>query len=83
MTLSEFKVADRSLQYDIICDHGIRLISRDFSDYSVILYQVEGFYVEVVYEGLEGRIGIFRAFNTTLLLDPYLEQIDISFLTNV
>ncbi len=78
MTLQEFRAADPSQQFALISDQGTRLCSKDFSEFSVILYQVEGFYAEVFYEKQTGCLQILRVFSSTLLLDPYLEQIDIS-----
>ena len=77
MTLHEFKAAPLSEQFDALSDHGVRLLSRPFAGLEAILYQIDDFYVEVLYDKSEGGFSISRAFITTLLLDPYLQTINI------
>ena len=77
MNLHEFKAAPLSEQFDALSDYGVRLLSRPFAGLEAILYQIDDFYVEVLYDKSEGGFSISRAFITTLLLDPYLQTIDI------
>lgn len=48
----------------------------------ILLYQINDFYVESFYNPKRNRIFMFRAFKSERLLEPYLEQIDISSLFN-
>lgn len=44
----------------------------------ILLYKLEDFFIEVFYDFKNNRIVIVRPFNSTDLLEPYLEKIDIS-----
>jgi hypothetical protein len=44
----------------------------------MLLYQVEGFYVEVYYNTKERTIKRYLCFECTDLLDPYINNIDLS-----
>jgi hypothetical protein len=43
-----------------------------------MLYQVDGFYVEIYFATLSRNAIWFRSFGSTKNLHPYLQQIDIS-----
>lgn len=78
MTIQEFDCLDETGQLEVIWDKGVHLGTRRTGLYTYHLYQVETFYVE---EKLHGAWQIrkrLRSFVNTSLLDPYLEQIDIS-----
>ncbi len=45
--------------------------------YVINLYFTNGFYAEVWYNGNHHRVGSIRTFNSPLLLEPYLEIINI------
>jgi hypothetical protein len=77
MTLQRFKAATHFRQLDVISRKGVRLSARTYMGFEVILYQVDGFYAELFYDKKAGGVFVIRAFSTTLLLDPYLENIDI------
>ncbi len=77
MTLQEFKAATHFRQLDWITKKGVRLASRAYMGFEVILYQIESFYAELFYDRKAGGLFVIRAFSTTLLLEPYLDSIDI------
>ena len=77
MTFNDFRSANRNAQIEAIVDKGVRLLSRDVLEFTVILYQIEYFYVEVFYDKEEGSFSVIRCFKSTTLLDPYLENMDI------
>jgi hypothetical protein len=58
------------------------LAGREGENYTAALYQIEAFYVEVIYNNGENEIVKFRSFLSTVPLEPYLRQIDISSLVN-
>ena len=47
-----------------------------------LLYQVEGFYIEILYRVYRRVIEQIRICETTAVLDPYLEQIDVEYLVS-
>lgn len=78
MTLHDFKALDDFQKATALVDEGVLIGKRDLLFYLVFLYQVEGFYVEVLYNIKSKKVHKFRAFENTELLDPYLSKIDIS-----
>jgi hypothetical protein len=77
MTLFEFKALPRSSQIDAICDCGVRLAAREELEYNITLYQIEDFYVEIFYDRQLKQISYIKASNNTILLEPYLDSINI------
>ncbi len=51
---------------------------RKVEKYSIVLYQLFSFYVEVWYDRDLKEIGKLRSFNTIEQLKPYLKTIDIT-----
>ena len=80
MTLYQFKTLEKGHKLETLCKDGVRLMERTVGHYMITLYQIEYFYVEVYFDAQLMEITKLHAFNTTLLLEPYLEQMDISFL---
>jgi hypothetical protein len=78
MTLHDFKALDEFQKATALVDEGVLIGKRDLLFYLVFLYQVEGFYVEVLYSIKSRKVHKFKAFENTNLLDPYLSKIDIS-----
>jgi hypothetical protein len=46
-------------------------------DWNVFLFQVDGFYVEVFYERKTQKAVLFKSFDDTDQLEPYLNKIDL------
>lgn len=82
MTLYQYKRLTEADQFDVLWNYGEFLLHRETSLFKFILYQVDGFYVEVRYEVAKNEIVGLRSFFSTSNLDPYLEQIDCSALYN-
>ncbi len=57
---------------------GTFLADRFTAEYTVQLYSVGNFYVELFYNAAENKIDHFKAFTTKSLLAPYLAQIKFS-----
>lgn len=43
----------------------------------LLLYQIDAFYVEVLYDRGDSTIDIIRSFKSTNMLKPYLEKINL------
>jgi hypothetical protein len=78
MTLNEFKALDDFQKATALVDDGVLIGKRNLLFYLIFLYQIEGFYVEVLYSIKSKKVHKFRAFENIELLDPYLSKIDIS-----
>ena len=75
MTLYEFNALDESEQTEALKEYGVELSTRKEGEYSVTLYQIDTFYVEVYSHNLDRR---YRSFLSTNPLEPYMNSIDIS-----
>ena len=78
MTLYDFYTLSAEEQKDRVLTDGVHLISRKAGDSRIMLYQLDGFYVEAYFDDIEEEVIPLRSFRTTDLLTPYLKEIDIS-----
>ena len=60
----------------------IFLEEREDGPFRIMLYQLEGFYVEVYFFKRYNKVAFFKAFSNTADLQPYLQQIDVAELLN-
>ena len=77
MTLYEFKLLSDREQLDLLQDQGTYIGKRKERALTLLLFQLEGFYIEIWYQKHRFHILRVRCFSSTLLLEPYLDQIDI------
>lgn len=78
MTLRYFKNLIQNQKKTIVLRHGTFLSEKRYGLFRTMLYQVDGFYVEVFFTRLSKEALWYRSFDSTKNLQPYLEQIDIS-----
>ena len=78
MTLNDYKQLDEIEQTEVLLERGIHLGERTDGAHSIVLYQIEGFYVEVFYHEQHNTITRLRSFRSVDQLRPYLEKVDIS-----
>jgi hypothetical protein len=84
MQLKEFCVLEQIAQQEMVLDEGIYLSSRLFMDYTVLLFQLDCFYVELYYPKDKDKCVIIKGFEDTNELEPYLNRINIaSLLANI
>ena len=77
MTLQDFQLLPEPRQIDELYESGVYLGKRKEAFSIILLYQLEGFYVEVYYRKYRSHVKHLHCFESTELLDPYLEQIDV------
>jgi hypothetical protein len=80
MTLHYFKSLNRKQKKIVVLRTGIFLSEKNYRFFRTMLYQVDGFYVEIFFTRMSKDAFWFRSFDSTNNLQPYLQQIDISFL---
>jgi hypothetical protein len=80
MTLFDFQVLPQPEQIDFLYREGVYIGKRRQDTYTLVLYQVEGFYVEIWYLHYRKWIERLYCFRSTALLDPYLELINVEHL---
>ena len=79
MHFNEFLQLNETEQVELLWYNGEQVGRRKEEDYLILLYQVEGFYVEVFYHRKERMIKKYLSFDCSdPRLQPYLEKIDIS-----
>src|SRR5687767_13482765 len=78
MNLYRFLKLDETQQTEILWYNGVQIGRRKDEEHTILLYQVESFYVEVFYNRKEKIIKKYRCFEQVEQLAPYLEQIDIA-----
>lgn len=77
MTLFDFKLLDDAAQIDLVYREGVYIGKRRIIDQHVLLYQVEGYYVELFYKKYRHSVVAIKSSAMTEILDPYLEQIEV------
>lgn len=76
MKMKEFQSLPGKEQVKILYEQGV-YIGKKYGKYISLLYQLEGFYVEIFYRNYRKHICNIRYSDSALILDPYLEQIPI------
>jgi hypothetical protein len=73
----DFQLLPEQDQIEILYQFGVYIgkLKEEFS--IVLLYQLESFYVEVYYRKYRSCVKYLHCFDSTELLEPYLEQIDV------
>jgi hypothetical protein len=82
MTMVEFKQLELPEQIADLYEHGVYLGKRKEEELAVLLYQLDCFYVEVFYKTYRKDVLEIQVSESVLVLDPYLEQIDLEFLVS-
>jgi hypothetical protein len=76
VTEEQFNQLTEDGQSNIICRKGVLISVRRTDEHRVLLYQIDGFYVEVYYHPTKNVIKI-KSFSGTEQLQPYLKQISL------
>lgn len=79
MTLFDFQLLEDSEKIDVLYEEGVYIGKRKDGNRTVLLYQLESFYVEVFYRKHRRYVTRVHCFSSTALLDPYLEQIPVTY----
>ena len=83
MTFNQFKYLSEDDQEAILWRKGVELARKSDTFYNYILFQVDGFYMEVQYTMPKRTITRIACFEDTAYLEPYLHTIDIGSLYTV
>jgi hypothetical protein len=76
VTEDQFNRLSEDNQSNVIHKQGVLISVRTTEEHKVLLYQIEGFYVEVYYHPTHNFIKI-KSFSGTERLQPYLKQISL------
>jgi methyl coenzyme M reductase subunit C-like uncharacterized protein (methanogenesis marker protein 7) len=80
MRLSEFEELAEHAMLEIIKDQGVYIGKIKSKGKTSLLYQVDGFYVELTYVKYRHSIAHIRCFDSTKNIDGYIKQINLEFL---
>lgn len=78
MKLSEFKLLADTDKIETLYREGSYIGKRKIHGCILVLYQYEGFYVEIFYHKYRTSISSIQCFTSIARLDPYLDQMDIN-----
>jgi hypothetical protein len=78
MTIYQYKVLQEKEQAEVLWEMGVHLGERFDGEHKILLYQIEGFYVEVFYHQEQNKLVRLRSFRNVDQLRPYLERMDIT-----
>ena len=77
MTLYQFKTLDEEEQYNTVWNNGVLIAGRTSKEDKFLLYQIDGFYVELKYDVNINKIVELRSFGNASRLEPYLISIPL------
>ena len=77
MKSTEFTRLPREIQEDLLYNSGVFVGKRKMGGYSAILFQLEGFYVEVFYSRYRRDVAFMEVSTEPDVLDRYLEPFDM------
>ena len=78
MTIADFTLLHEIKQAQTLVERGVFVAERLYKNFSIFLYQVDSFYVEIYHNLRYNAMQGMRSFEDDEALEPYLEEIDIS-----
>jgi hypothetical protein len=82
LSLTEFIDLPQELQFEVLHKHGVYVGKRKADKQTIVLFQLHGFYVEVYYRQYRKVIDRVVTSDSTDILQPYLDQINVRDLNN-
>ena len=79
MTLLDFQVLTMQEQINVLYQQGVYIGKRKTERLTVLILQLDSFYVEVFYKRYRIEITRLRCSTSTKMLDPYLAQIEVEY----
>ena len=83
MNIGEFSEKPDKQKLDILQQEGAYVGKRQTGKGTALLYQLAGFYVEVVYRNYRKDIDSIKVSPSLDLLKPYLDQVKVNGLINM
>ena len=80
MTLFEFRQLPYPHQIRLLYEEGTYIGKNKDNGLTYLLYQLAGFYIEISYSLYRVKIEGLNFSESTDMLDPYLEQVEIELL---
>jgi hypothetical protein len=83
MKLQQFRSASQEVQEKLVKWRGVFLMERKSLGVSVLLFQLDGFYVEVFYNTANATVSFVKSFEDMDGIEAYLDRIDIREVTEM
>lgn len=80
MELSAFRKMSPQDQHELVSREGVMLWERQSRNFSIYLFQLDGFYVELFFFKESGEFATIKPFDNMDELSPYLREIDVGHL---
>jgi len=77
MSSEDFLQLTYDEQVDLLTTDGIYIGKRGLRPQVSVLYQLDTFYVEILYKKYRLHISSIRCSTSTAILDPYFELLDV------
>jgi hypothetical protein len=77
MGLYDYNILPDEQKAIILWDKGVFIMNRYHEEFSINLYSLFDFYVEVWYEDTINSINKFRTFKSASQLNPYIDRINL------
>ena len=77
MTLHEFKLLNDLEKIELLYRNGVYVGKRRKENKTVLLYQLNSFYVELFYQKHRCVVSHLYCFSSMLRIDPYLDQVNV------
>ena len=77
MKMHDFQLLPEQAQIETLYQFGVYIGKHKKSFSTILLFQLEGFYVEVFYRKYRSSVKHLHCFESTEFLEPYLEQIEL------
>lgn len=77
MKMLEFQALPCEEQIAILYQNGVYIGKKKTGGLIRLLFQLESFYVEIIYANYRRAIYKIRCTDSTSILEPYLDQIDV------
>jgi hypothetical protein len=77
MLLSEFKQLSEAEQYHALRLLGNMVAERQYLGFCIMLFQLDGFYIEAYYNNEMDYLQGIKAFDDMNLIEPYLQCIEL------
>ncbi len=80
MRMSDFEELPVEKQLTILYQQGIYVGKTKKEELTLLLFQLEYFYIEITYTSYRSSIYKIHYTESTSILEPYLEQIQVEYL---
>jgi len=77
MELKHFQALSQVTQRELMMKKGVLLAERKLTEFTIFLYQLDGFYAELYYHPQTNEVAWVKTFTSTSELEPYLSSIEI------